>query len=62
VTEVSQVHGDPQRFQAEVWFQDRCWGTGRGRSRKLAEQQAAQVAYGAMTAEGIIQPESPTAE
>ncbi|MEB3267125.1 MAG: ribonuclease III [Leptolyngbya sp.] len=48
VTEVSLVHGDPQRFQAEVWFQGRCWGSGRGRSRKLAEQAAAQAAYGAM--------------
>jgi ribonuclease-3 len=62
VTEVSQVHGDPQRFQAEVWFQERCWGTGRGRSRKLAEQQAAQVAYGAMIAEGMSQAEAPAAE
>jgi ribonuclease-3 len=62
VTEVSQVHGDPQRFQAEVWFQERCWGTGRGRSRKLAEQEAAQVAYGAMIAEGMSQAEAPAAE
>lgn len=48
VAEISQVHGDPHRFQAEVWFHDRCWGTGQGRSIKLAEQAAAQVAYDAL--------------
>ncbi|MDA0269005.1 MAG: ribonuclease III [Cyanobacteria bacterium] len=47
-TEVNPVHGDARRFQAEVWFQERCWGKGQGRSIKLAQQQAAQVAYQAM--------------
>ncbi|MGD1907943.1 MAG: ribonuclease III [Leptolyngbyaceae cyanobacterium] len=47
-TEVSQVHGDAHRFQAEVWFQGQCWGQGQGRSIKLAQQQAAQVAYQAI--------------
>jgi ribonuclease-3 len=50
VVEAKPVHGDPQRFQAEVWFQGRCWGQGQGGSRKQAEQQAAQQAYGEMTA------------
>lgn len=47
-TEVSQVHGDAHRFQAEVWFHGQCWGKGQGRSIKLAQQQAAQAAYQAM--------------
>lgn len=45
VEELNQVHGDADRFQAQVWFQGHCWGTGTGRSIKLAEQAAAQVAY-----------------
>ncbi len=45
VQELSAVHGDVQRFEAQVWFHDRCLGQGRGRSRKLAEQAAAQEAF-----------------
>ncbi|NJK40130.1 MAG: ribonuclease III [Oscillatoriales cyanobacterium RM2_1_1] len=37
--------GDEERFTAEVWFQDRKLGQGKGRSIKAAEQVAAQVAY-----------------
>ncbi len=47
-TEVNPVHGDAHRFQSEVWFEGQCWGQGQGRSIKLAQQQAAQVAYQAM--------------
>jgi ribonuclease-3 len=47
-TEVNPIHGDAHRFQSEVWFQGRCWGQGQGRSIKLAQQQAAEVAYHVM--------------
>ncbi|HEY9889511.1 MAG TPA: ribonuclease III [Candidatus Obscuribacterales bacterium] len=43
--EVSTVHGDPARFRSEVWFHDRCLGTGVGASRKAAEQAAALEGY-----------------
>ncbi len=45
VTEIGQSHGDRERFLAEVWFQGRRWGKGKGQSKKLAEQAAAQMAY-----------------
>ncbi|GAB4373871.1 MAG: ribonuclease III [Elainellaceae cyanobacterium] len=48
VTEVGQVHGDTERFVAEVWLQGKCWGQGKGQSKKAAEQVAAQVAFGAL--------------
>ncbi|MEO0541764.1 MAG: putative dsRNA-binding protein, partial [Cyanobacteria bacterium P01_A01_bin.105] len=44
VAEISQVHGDPQRFYAEVWYQGKKWGDGKGGSRKQAQQAAAQQA------------------
>ncbi|MBE9176990.1 ribonuclease III [Oculatella sp. LEGE 06141] len=44
VTEIGQLHGDAERFLAEVWFQGRSWGEGKGQSKKAAEQAAAQVA------------------
>ena len=43
--EISQAHGDPERFAATVWFHDRAWGHGRGHSIKAAEQAAAAMAY-----------------
>ncbi|MEO1401111.1 MAG: ribonuclease III [Cyanobacteria bacterium J06635_1] len=43
--EISQRHGDPERFYAEVWYQDQCWGKGKGPSIKQAEQVAAQSAF-----------------
>lgn len=43
--------GDPQRYRAEVWFQERCLGTGDGPTKKQAEQAAAALAYNALTAE-----------
>lgn len=44
--EQSETNGDPQRFRAEVWFQDVCWGWGQGPTKKQAEQAAAAAAYG----------------
>ena len=44
--QISQVHGDRERFQAEVWFDESLLGEGKGRSIKQAEQAAARVAYG----------------
>ncbi len=44
-SQVSQAHGDEERFQAEVWFQSKRWGEGKGRSIKMAEQAAARVAF-----------------
>lgn len=46
--EVSTVHGDPQRFRSEAWFRDRCLGSGKGASRKSAEQAAALDSYAMM--------------
>jgi ribonuclease-3 len=37
--------GDPQRYRAEVWFQERCLGKGHGPTKKQAEQAAAALAY-----------------
>ncbi len=48
IQQMSQIHGDVGRFQAEVWFRGQCWGKGTGRSIKLAEQAAAQEAYQGM--------------
>ncbi|WP_036485676.1 ribonuclease III [Myxosarcina sp. GI1] len=33
------------RFIAEVWLQNRCLGTGKGRSKKSSEQAAAKIAF-----------------
>ncbi|MGK7888499.1 MAG: ribonuclease III [Leptolyngbyaceae cyanobacterium] len=45
VTEVGTTYGDKERFHAEVWLQGRCWGQGKGQSKKAAEQAAAQIAF-----------------
>lgn len=45
ITETGQLYGDPERFVAEVWVQERLWGRGKGRSKKAAEQVAAQIAF-----------------
>jgi len=42
--EISQVHGDNERFFAQVWFQAKLWGEGKGGSIKMAEQAAAKTA------------------
>jgi ribonuclease-3 len=43
--ETGNTHNDPNRFVSEVWIQGRCMGQGTGRSRKAAEQAAAQEAF-----------------
>ena len=43
--EVNVAHGNSERFRAEVWFRDRCLGSGVGASRKAAEQAAALEGY-----------------
>lgn len=43
--ETSAVHGDANRFTAEVWLQDQLLGEGQGRSKKAAEQAAAKQAF-----------------
>jgi len=45
-TEIRPLDGHPQRYQAQVWWQDSCWGTGYGPTKKQAEQAAAAIAYG----------------
>lgn len=45
VTEASVVHGDRERFIAEVWLQGCSWGKGKGPSIKAAQQAAAQAAF-----------------
>lgn len=47
-TEIGQTHGDRERFEAEVWLLGQCWGSGKGQSKKAAEQVAARVAYRAL--------------
>ena len=47
-TEVSQKHGDPRRFHVRVSLGDAVLGEGWGRSRRLAEQAAAQAALAAI--------------
>ena len=44
--EISQEHGDEERFRAEVWFNEVLLGEGKGRSIRQAEQAAAQIAFG----------------
>lgn len=45
VLETSTIHGDVERFSAEVWLHDRCLGNGKGPSIKAAEQTAARNAF-----------------
>lgn len=45
VEEASVIHGDRERFRAEVWLQGCCWGEGRGPSIKAAQQAAARIAF-----------------
>jgi ribonuclease III len=45
VKEINQLQGNEERFMAEVWFQGSLLGSGKGRSRKAAEQAAAEVAF-----------------
>lgn len=50
VSETSFIHGDGERFTAEVWFLGKHLATGKGRSKTLAEQDAAQIAFSAILA------------
>lgn len=50
VTELNPVHGDSERFAAEVWINGQRWGAGRGQSKKTAEQAAAKKAFLALQA------------
>ncbi|GAB4530900.1 MAG: ribonuclease III [Pleurocapsa sp.] len=45
VTENKDFQKPSDRFTAKVWLQGRCLGQGNGRSKKIAEQAAAKVAY-----------------
>lgn len=45
VEETRRIHGDPERFTAEVWLQGRRLGQGKGHSKKAAEQAAAREAF-----------------
>lgn len=45
VQENPQAEIDIERFSAEVWLRDRKLGTGKGRSKKTAEQAAAKEAF-----------------
>jgi ribonuclease-3 len=38
-------------FCVEVWFDDRCWGRGQGKSIKAAQQEAAAIALEKMQTE-----------
>ena len=49
VKEISQRHGDPERFYAQVQYQGKLWGAGKGPSIKQAEQRAAHQAYEQLT-------------
>ncbi|HAG80636.1 MAG TPA: ribonuclease III [Cyanobacteria bacterium UBA12227] len=46
LTETSLIHGDTDRFTAQVWLKGKCLGEGKGRSKKAAEQAAAKQAFG----------------
>jgi ribonuclease-3 len=45
VRETRLIHGDAERFTAEVWLQGQRLGKGTGHSKKAAEQAAAKEAF-----------------
>jgi ribonuclease-3 len=49
VQEIVKPKDNNQRFTAEVWLQERHLGTGKGRSKKAAEQAAAKEAFLSVT-------------
>jgi len=53
VQEASKIHGDRGRFIAEVWFQGKKLGVGKGPSIKAAEQVAAKSALDFLQESGI---------
>jgi len=46
ITEARAKEDGSHTYQAEVWFQGRCWGRGQASTKKQAEQAAAAAAYG----------------
>ncbi|MFN9840907.1 MAG: putative dsRNA-binding protein, partial [Pseudanabaena sp.] len=42
--EYRNVPSDNNVFSVEVWFDERCWGKGQGKSIKAAQQEAAAIA------------------
>lgn len=47
---VDQAADNPSNlFCVEVWFDDRCWGQGQGKSIKAAQQEAAAIALQQMS-------------
>ncbi|MDJ0553820.1 MAG: ribonuclease III [Microcoleaceae cyanobacterium MO_207.B10] len=53
VEQANQVHGDRERFHAEVWFQGQQLGDGKGPSIKAAEQAAAKSALDKLKTKNI---------
>lgn len=51
VVELNPIHGNSERFAAQVWINGQCWGEGRGQSKKTAEQAAAKAAFLALQAD-----------
>ncbi|MFP4133175.1 MAG: ribonuclease III [Halothece sp.] len=49
VEETGQGYDDPERFTAYVWLKDHFLSQGKGRSKKAAQQAAAQAAYQQLT-------------
>lgn len=49
VEETGRGYDDPERFTAYVWLKDRFLSQGKGRSKKAAQQAAAQSAYQNLT-------------
>lgn len=45
VEEANVEHGSEERFSARILVNNELWGEGKGRSRKLAQQAAARVAF-----------------
>ena len=53
--ECSRQHGDPERFRCQVSIQGRDLAEAKGRSRKVAEQNAASAALQALEGKGAPQ-------
>ncbi|PZO42683.1 MAG: ribonuclease III [Pseudanabaena frigida] len=49
--EYRHVATENNLFCVEVWFDDRCWGKGKGKSIKAAQQEAAAIALQQMQAD-----------
>ena len=53
VEQANQIHGDRERFRAEVWFQGKQLGRGKGPSIKAAEQAAAKSALNKLETKNV---------